>query len=81
MGLLLAAALSLFNCGARQVNPGDLKLAVYGKCGEPALTDQRTEGDLAIDEWSYNFGAYQPIVLFHFENGRLTRIESGDYGY
>ena len=81
MGLLLAAVLSLYSCGSRQVAPGEMKLAVLGKCGKPALADQRTEGDVAVDEWSYNFGPYQPIVLFRFDNGRLTRIETGDYGY
>jgi hypothetical protein len=75
MGLLLGAILSIYNCGARQVKPGDLKLAVYGKCGAPTLTDP------AVDEWSYNFGPYQPIVVFRFVDGRLARIETGDYGY
>jgi hypothetical protein len=79
--LALLAALSLFSCGARQVVPGDLKLAVQAKCGTPALVDQRVEADVTVDEWSYNFGPWQPIVLFRFENGRLRRIETGDYGY
>ncbi len=80
-----AMELPTYACGERQILPRDLKLAVAGKCGKPTLADQRVEtaddGTLVtVDEWSYNFGPYQPIVVFRFDNGRLSRIETGDYG-
>lgn len=81
IGLLFAAALSSFSCGTRQVAPGAHELELIGACGKPSLTDRRVERDVTVDEWSYNFGPYQPIAIFRFENGLLSRIETGDYGY
>ncbi len=34
-----------------------------------------------IDEWVYNFGSSRFIRYLRFENGRLKRIDRGDYGY
>jgi hypothetical protein len=34
-----------------------------------------------IEEWEYNFGTTQFIRYLRFENGRLRRITTGDYGY
>lgn len=34
-----------------------------------------------IEEWQYNFGQNRFIRYLRFENGRLKRIETGDYGY
>jgi hypothetical protein len=34
-----------------------------------------------VEEWTYNFGPTRFIYYLRFENGRLTRITSGDYGY
>lgn len=36
---------------------------------------------VTIEEWEYNFGVGQFIRYLRFENGRLTRITTGDYGY
>ena len=36
---------------------------------------------VTIEEWEYNFGSNQFIRYLRFENGRLTRITEGDYGY
>ena len=83
IGLILAAALAVpsYSCGTRQVSPGARKLELIGACGEPALADRRVEGDVTVDEWSYNFGPYQPIAIFRFEDGVLRSIELGDYGF
>lgn len=34
-----------------------------------------------IDEWTYNLGPGRFTRTLRFENGRLTSIETGDYGY
>ena len=36
---------------------------------------------IPVQEWTYNFGPTRFIYYLRFENGRLTRITSGDYGY
>jgi hypothetical protein len=36
---------------------------------------------VTIEEWEYNFGQGSFIRYLKFENGRLTRITTGDYGY
>jgi hypothetical protein len=36
---------------------------------------------VAIEEWEYNFGQGSFIRYLRFENGRLRRITTGDYGY
>ena len=36
---------------------------------------------VTIEEWEYNFGPAQFIRYLRFENGILTSITTGDYGY
>jgi hypothetical protein len=36
---------------------------------------------VTIEEWEYNFGVTQFVRYLRFENGRLRRITTGDYGY
>jgi len=36
---------------------------------------------VSIEEWEYNFGRGQFVRYLRFENGRLGRIITGDYGY
>ena len=36
---------------------------------------------VTVEEWEYNFGSTRFIRYLQFENGRLTRIMEGDYGY
>jgi hypothetical protein len=38
-------------------------------------------GDVSIEEWIYNFGPQRFMQLLRFENGRLKKIRSLDYGY
>ena len=62
---------------------------VRRKCGPPTVADQRQERrawgyaleTMEIEEWTYNFGSTSFMIHLTFENGRLTRIESGEYGY
>jgi len=36
---------------------------------------------VTVEEWEYNFGSSRFIRYLQFENGRLTSIMEGDYGY
>ncbi len=36
---------------------------------------------VTIEEWEYNQGPNRFIRYLRFENGRLTRVTTGDYGY
>lgn len=36
---------------------------------------------IKIEEWEYNFGPTRFIHYLRFENGKLERITSGEYGY
>lgn len=73
---------------------GDTKIAVIRKCGPPAHSDFRQDEELVvvdrqravrttirIDEWTYNFGSHRFLLHLTFENGRLSRIETGGYGF
>jgi len=52
---------------------------------EPAkrseLTPLFTREFVTIEEWEYNLGPNRFIRYLRFENGRLTRVTTGDYGY
>lgn len=80
--------------GGKLLAVGDTAAEVLIKCGEPALTEQwldesgeRAAGGRAwktldtVEEWTYNFGPHDPIYILRLRNGRLTRIETGGYGY
>ena len=36
---------------------------------------------VTIEEWTYNLGPTQFIRILTFENSRLIRIDTGEYGY
>ena len=36
---------------------------------------------IIVEEWTYNHGRYRFMDHIRFENGRVRKIESGDYGY
>ena len=71
------------------VSKGDLIVEVLKKCGQPAQKYQREETRIVtrgisivtVDEWIYNFGPNEFMYSLRFENGRVARIESLDYGY
>jgi hypothetical protein len=75
------------------VSKGDLLAEVVKKCGPPTFQSQRQETRLddtkesktittiSIDDWTYNFGPNEFMYNLRFENGRVMKIESLDYGY
>jgi hypothetical protein len=36
---------------------------------------------VTIEEWEYNFGPNRFVRFLRFENGRLKRVTTGNYGY
>lgn len=81
-------------CGNRLVSVGNNKAEVLIKCGSPAWKDAWT--DVVInnvntvnalrvnvdrERWIYNFGRNSFLRILLFENGRLVKITTGDYGY
>lgn len=97
LGLGAADNLFAFRCGSDLVEKGDRKIEVLRKCGEPASVDEWDEvrripgsrygllrGDLEqvrVEEWTYNFGPQRFLQIYRFENGRVTRMEFGGYGF
>jgi hypothetical protein len=37
--------------------------------------------DVPVEEWTYDFGPQRFIQFLTFEDGRLVRVQSGDYGH
>lgn len=83
-------------CDGGIVSIGDTAGEVVSKCGQPAFTSQREQKKLTdgpkstrdrtitavtVDDWIFNFGPNQFQYQLLLENGRVTRIESLDYGY
>ena len=80
-------------CEGGIVSVGDTKYEVLSKCGEPSFTDERQveriektganeliRWTVHIEEWTYDFGPRRFIRRIIFEDGRVVRVENGDYG-
>ena len=50
----------------------------YGRYYEEPLYSKEY---IEVEEWTYNFGPRKFIRYLRFENGKLRRIITGDYGY
>ncbi len=88
-------AIETGTCACRDgiVSKGDLPAEVVKKCGPPTFQWQRQESRVdyvrdsktitivTIDDWTYNFGPNEFMYNLRFENGRVMKIESLDYGY
>lgn len=83
-------------CERGIISIGDTIGEVLSKCGPPTYAAQRdqkrVEGRLfrsreriittvTVDDWIYNFGPHQFQYQVIFENGRVARIVSLEYGY
>ncbi len=65
-------------CGTQTVAVGDTAFEVRAACGPPDFTDTTDGRGLQI--WVYNFGPTQFVHYLIMQDGRLQRIELGDYG-
>jgi hypothetical protein len=86
-GLVTAAAVAWaqtpndigsMRCGTETVAVGDPAYAVQAACGPPDFTD--TTAGRGLQVWVYNFGPTQFLHYLLIQDGRLQRIELGDYG-
>lgn len=41
----------------------------------------RHDLEVQVEEWTYDFGPGSFLLFIRFENGRVARTESGDYGF
>ncbi len=97
LALCLPADVDAMRCNSRLVSTGDRTFEVRQMCGEPDDRRVRLENRLVrifqdgrlieflvqveVEEWIYNLGPYRFIRILRFENDRLIRIDTGDYGF
>jgi hypothetical protein len=87
--LLATGEAAALRCGNELVSEGDIRPEVLAKCGEPAdrtvYYEKRRVGSVTkivpVEVWTYNFGRQTFIHFLTFENGQLTGIETGGYGF
>jgi hypothetical protein len=69
------------NCGdGRNISPGDRKLEVLVKCGEPMESAGGGGSLVENDEWTYNFGPERFMYIVKFRHGKVYDIRTGEYG-
>jgi hypothetical protein len=64
-------------CDQESIAIGENAFQVKTACGEPDSIQVR---GLAKEVWIYNFGPTKFVYYLTFINGRLERIQAGDYG-
>ena len=64
-------------CDRESIMAGDTEFQVKTTCGEPDAV--LTKG-FASEVWIYDFGPTKFTYYLTFVNGRLTRIQVGEYG-
>jgi hypothetical protein len=79
-------------CGTRLVSPGDSKVKVLLRCGDPffrEIVGERTirsrylgvfsrSQTVLIEKWTYNLGSTRFLRTLTFEGDKLVNIEKGD---
>jgi hypothetical protein len=68
-----------FRCEGQTITVGDRQYSVREACGIPQKISSTGEG--TTEEWIYNFGPTRFIYYLNFVNGRLQRIQAGEYGF
>jgi hypothetical protein len=81
-------------CGNRLVNVGDRVDEVFRRCGEPTFRTFSIESvsletapglfvtrQVQVETWTLNRGPREFIRYLTFRDGRLVRVDEGDYGY
>jgi hypothetical protein len=65
-------------CDQESIMIGETEFQIKTACGEP---DTILMKGLAKKVWIYNFGPTKFIYYLTFVNGRLARIQVGEYGH
>lgn len=81
-------------CGNRLVNVGDRMDEVFRRCGEPTFRTFSIESvsvetapglfvtrQVQVETWTINRGPRTFMRYLTFRDGRLVRVDEGDYGY
>ncbi len=84
-------------CDAALIRPGDLKLDVLARCGDPAMVDEWQEERVArhvegavvtedtavtiVELWTYDFGPNRLLRFVRFADGKVVAVDTGSYGY
>jgi hypothetical protein len=92
--LWLDAHADSFSCKGGIISTGDRKADVMAKCGEPDFRDSHQEEVtqrldttahqrvyITVEEWTYNLGPSQFMRIVVLQNGTVTEIRTGNYGY
>jgi hypothetical protein len=87
LGLPAPAAAGL-RCSGGLVRSGDRMFEVRQACGEPDVSvvlhsTYTVRRGYVPDrhEWQYNFGPHRLTRFLRFQNGRLTHVRTGPYGF
>ena len=78
----------------KKVNIGDPTVRILFLYGAPTHKEERIDTKVIsrkdgitypksthVEEWTYNLGPNRFLRIYHFANGRLTKIERGDRGF
>jgi hypothetical protein len=89
-----ARAAGGLRCGNRLVHEGDRIDEVFRRCGEPAFRTFSIESvsvetapglfvtrQVQVETWTVNRGPREFVRYLTFRDGRLIRVDEGDYGY
>jgi hypothetical protein len=84
-------------CESSAIHVGDAKIDLLARCGEPATRDVRLEQrellaengsggapglrTVQVEVWIYDFGPQRFMTIVTLENGEVTRLERGGYGF
>jgi hypothetical protein len=69
---------NLLRCNRETIAIGDTPFDVYETCGEPDKRVRLEGGN--VERWVYDFGPTEFLYYLKFVNGRLARIQTGEYG-
>jgi hypothetical protein len=83
-----------FRCGNRLVREGDRIDEVFRRCGEPTFRTFSIESvsletapglfvtrQVQVETWTVNRSPREFIRYLTFRDGRLIRVDEGEYGY
>lgn len=92
-----AVPLRRARCEPNALHVGDAKIDVLHRCGEPTLAERRDELrtvsntvngvvyarsiPVVVELWTYDFGPQTLVRFVLLEEGVVTRIDTGGYGY
>ena len=71
----------LMKCGPPDLREERYEERLHSILGDRDRIFEEHQYRVGIEEWTYNFGPNYFLYFIRFENGRVRRVEPGDYGY